>query len=160
MVCYCGVISLHSPLHRSRVLNSGRQDCVTRVFACWAIWPFVFKYRHSDKVLWNLYVILICISFKQFSCIYSSFVHHHLENIYSIHLTTWQWIYLLFWCLIFELLCVTDIDLSDEYLGNIFLPLCWHVTPLTPQYCALFGGVVVWFLSLFLFCLCSVGDWT
>lgn len=125
MVCYCGVISLHSPLHRFQVLNSGHQDCVTRAFVCWAIWPFVFKYRHSDKVLWNLYVILICISFKQFSCIYSLFVHLHLENIYSIHLTTWQWIYLRFWCLIFELLCVTDINLSDEYLGNIFLPLCW-----------------------------------
>lgn len=77
----------------------------------------------SEKVLYNLY--LIFISFKQFSCIYSSFVHLHLENVYSTHLATWQWIYLLFWCLIFELLCIADINLSDEYLWKIFLPLCW-----------------------------------
>ena len=53
----CGVISLLSPLHRFQVLNSGHQDCVASAFACWAIWPFVLKDRHTDQDLGKLYVI-------------------------------------------------------------------------------------------------------
>lgn len=66
------------------------------------------------------------------------------------------------WVLVFfffELLCIMDINLLDEYLGKIFLLFCCLCHSSPPQHCAWFGVPLSSFFLWFC-CLCSVGDWT